>query len=224
MSLAPKPEATIRDYARTIGDATVQAIPFVGGSVGVLLDTVLRPHYQKRLDAWLLDLGDVVRDLENRTEGFDVTALGQNELFVTAVIEASRIALGSHLETKVQLLKSALLNVAEGNLSDDFLALRYMRFIEELAPEHFRLLAYAVTPSSWHPNGVQTDAATPRALIDVSTVGLDYGIVDVLLADLTARGLVDVATISGVREGGSALVPFATAVGAELVRFVTVFE
>jgi hypothetical protein len=224
VSLPDKPEPTVRDRARTAGNAAVAAIPFVGGPAGILLDAVIRPGYEKRLDAWLEQLGAVVQDLESRTSNLDISALGDNELFVTAVIDASRIALTTSLEAKILMLKAALVNIAEGQMTDDFLALRYLHFVEELAPEHFRMLSYGAHPGAWHPQGMVSDAATPRALIDTGQLNIDPEIVDVLLADLAARGLIDTTKLFVVVDGDGALGPFTTRVGAQLVDFVKVFE
>lgn len=223
MNLPEKPRPTAKDHARTAGNAVIAAVPFVGGSAGVLINAVVRPGYERRLDSWLEQLGVVVADLQGRVVDFDPASLSENELFVSAVIDASRIALGTGLEDKIAMLKAALINIAIGETNDEFLALRYLHFIEELAPEHFRLLAYGSQPRLWHSNDA-TDPATPRALIDLSEANIDREIVDVLLADLAARGLIETASLSVVADGESALDPFTTKIGAELVRFVQVFE
>lgn len=218
--LPDRPTPTVRDRARTVGDATVAAVPVVGGPALVLIEGVLRPSYQKRLDAWMERLGEVVKELQQRVGGLDEANLAQNDVFVTAVTQATQIALGTGLNAKLDMLKAALLSVATGSMSDDFLATRYLRFVEELAPRHVTLLSYATDPPAWHPTWRSTDAATPRSLIDSAGLSLEPGLVDLLLADLAARSLVTLDDLGTVARGQMALRPFSTELGAEFVSFI----
>lgn len=216
------PERTARDHARTAGDAVVAGVPFVGGSLGVLLGEVVRPSYQKRVDAWLVELGEVVERLESDSDNFEWKSLEDNELFVSAVVHATEIALGTALEDKIEMLKSGLANIATGEMSDDFLAMRFLTFVEELTPEHFYVLAYSVDPapsnSSWGPE----DKATPRSLIDLSDLEVKPSIVDLIIADLASRSLIDTSTLSKTAAGDDALTSFATSLGRQLIKFVEV--
>lgn len=218
--LPVKPQRAFRDHARTVGNAAIAGIPVVGGSALALIDGILRPSYQKRLDAWLEQLGDVARELEVTPGFLDEVAVKENELFVSAVATATQIALGTHLEAKLGMLKRALVRVATDDATDDFLVMRYLAFVEELAPEHVSLLSYATDPSLWHKGWAESDAATPRALIDRAGLPVDANLIELLLADLLTRRLVRCDDLHTTALGEMATRPFSTRLGQGFVHFV----
>jgi len=217
-----RPQAGARDRVRLAVDVGIAAVPIVGGPVQLLASKVIQPHLQKRHDEWLDRLATVVAGIEQQLGELDLERIAENDLFVSAVIESTKIAYGTHLEAKLEMLQAVLLNIATTPKSDDFLALRFLGFVDELAPEHFSLLAYAVAPMAWHPDWSDSDVASGRALIDEANLDLASEVVDVVVADLAARSLIDAASLPGTTSGSDALAPFATDLGRELIEFVKV--
>lgn len=147
-ALPPPPTATAGDKA--IGVALAVLGEFPGGStvVGILQET-FGTAYSRRQDAWLRCLWEALVELQAR--GIDVKALGDRPDFVTAVHDATRIAMGEHLEAKLDQLKAVLINAAthEPDPIADMWTLRYLRWIDELEPAHVAVLAFGVDPRGW---------------------------------------------------------------------------
>lgn len=111
MRRVPKrPTNTKAEAALEGAKVLVAGVPVVGGSVAELLELLLGPAVTRRRDEWLRRLADVLNDLTDRLEGFDPRSLSQNEPFVTAVVQATIIAIKTHDQEKLRSLGNALVN------------------------------------------------------------------------------------------------------------------
>lgn len=189
----PYPEPKLRDHLRVGADAAIAAVP-LGGSVVTLLDAVIAPSLAKRRDSWLRLLGERLDRLEERADGFSVEDLADDELFVSAVMEASRIAVGTELEEKLTMLANCLERLAMPDRDiGDFLAMRFLAFVDELRPEHFLVLRYAADPRGWYE---AHDVPKPRlftgprrSLLNEAGLPVAGDELDIVLRDLADRGL-----------------------------------
>ena len=219
--LPERPERAASDEARVIFNAATAAIPFVGGSLNEVLHRVLKPGIDKRHDEWLDEIAAAVNGLISQVGDLSEGALADNELFVSGVVQASRIALGTQVAEKRQMLRSAVINLASGDMTDDFLAHRFLAFVEELMPEHFALLSYATNPARHHPNWRTTDAATPWHLMARAELPFDRNLNRLLVEDLTSKHLIVRSGLDEVAKGAEAVRPFSTKLGAMLIDFVS---
>jgi hypothetical protein len=108
------PEPTAVDVAQGSGRAALAAIPFVGGSITEVLSIVLAPAVARRRDQWFKELADALDELQAKVAGFKVESLIETEAFVSATIQASRIAVATHQNEKRGYLRNALLRIAAG--------------------------------------------------------------------------------------------------------------
>src|ERR1022692_3541497 len=143
--LEPYPERSAMDAARVGMDAGLAAIPLVGGSVQILVDGILGPAFDRRRGRWFRELAEMMNALSAR-----VDALASDEVFITAVFEASRIAVGTHRDEKWRMLRNCLVNVATVSVRDDFMALQMVRLVEAIEPEHVVVLEYFRNPRGWY--------------------------------------------------------------------------
>lgn len=222
-ALPEQPERTARSTVRTVMDAAVAAVPYVGGPAQVFLTDFLPAAYVKRRDEWLRMLGALVNDIADRLGDLDVEALAENEKFVSAVAESSRIALGTHLETKLVMLKRALQHVALEPERDDFMTSRLLRFVDELSPEHFIVLSYLSDVGATISSGA---VAAPTIAFEGTKgggakgdLGLGDDVLRIALRDLDERQLLEVThpENAGGEPYWSALL---TPLGREVMLFV----
>lgn len=218
------PEPSLRDHARTGFDVAVAGIPGVGGSLQVLVEAVLTPSLTKRRERWLKKLGELMNELEAKVDGFEPAQLAEDEAFVTAVADASRIAMGTHLEEKLDLLKNALARMAVSEGRDDFLDLQLFHFVDELSPEHFVVLQYLDNPAAWfdgkrisRPNlAIGSPDNLTGHLMDHARLPVGGAGLEIVLRDLSARGLVRVEDVSPKTSWKSTT----TDLGSDLLSFV----
>jgi hypothetical protein len=218
------PGPSLRDHARTGFDAAIVSIPGIGGSLQVLIEAVLTPSLTKRRDRWLRKLEELMKELQAKVDGFEPAKLAGDEAFVTAVVDASRIAMGTHLEEKLNLLKNALARMAVSEVRDDFLDLQLFRFVDELSPEHFVVLQYLDNPGAWfdaknisRPNlAIGSPDNLVGHLMDHAGLPVKGAGLEITLRDLSARGLAKIEDVDPTTSWRSTT----TDLGRQLLSFV----
>ncbi len=134
------PQPDDADVALGAGRAALAAIPVIGGTLTEVLSLVLAPAVARRRDTWFKELAAALEEAERKIEGFSVESLTQNEEFVSAVIEASRIALSTHQHEKRVLLRNALISVAAGRAPSEDLQHVFLNAIADFTPAHIKVL------------------------------------------------------------------------------------
>lgn len=142
-----RPKKDIRDVTYTVGQAVLSSLPVVGGPISTTLAQVFGPPVERRREKWLTYLGDVVEDLQHRTDDLEARDLSNNEMFISTVFRASAIALQTHNEEKLQMLSNAVRKSAlQGSPRED-LQFIYLRLIDDLTVSHVNLLKALVFPA-----------------------------------------------------------------------------
>jgi len=119
--------------------AIASAVPVVGGPAAELFQFVIQPPLEKRRDEWMRAVGKALEELSEQ-DRVKLDGLSQNEQFVTAVMEASQVALRTHQQDKLAALRNAVLNVALGSAPDDTKQHMFFRLVDDFTPLHIQLL------------------------------------------------------------------------------------
>ena len=169
------PEADDGDLARKAVERAIEAVP--GGSiVTFVLSEFLPPALERRRDKFLKDLAEAVERLEQKGL-LTSQELVSNEPFVTAIVQATRAAIGNHRTEKLEALRSAVLNTGLGRLKDEDEQQLFLQYIDDLTPSHLAVLKEC-------QNGTQQSAE------DFQQKGAFYA---QIIEDLSARGLLSTA-------------------------------
>jgi|SRR5450830_101265 len=137
------------DVAREVGRAIVSLVPAAGGPMQVAFENLFTSPLEKRKQAWLDQLADVLTEIENRIEDLTPEKLASNEVFVTMVMQASQVALRNHQKEKLDALRNAVLNAALPGAPEEDEQLTFIRLIDQLAPWHLKVLAVLNNPDLW---------------------------------------------------------------------------
>lgn len=137
------------DVAREVGRAIVSAIPVAGGPVQVVFENVFAAPLDKRRQAWLEELAEVVSELQDRVDGLTPEKLAQDQVFVTVALQASQIAIRNHQNEKLEALRNAVLNAGLPNSPHEDEQMIFLRLIDQLTPWHLRVLALLNNPTDW---------------------------------------------------------------------------
>jgi hypothetical protein len=223
--LEPYPETGFRDYARAGADAGIAAIPVIGGSLQVLAESVIAPSLTKRRDTWFRKLHELMSELHAKVDGFDPESLAGDEVFVTAVSDASRIAMGTHLEEKLDLLKNCLAHMAVDEGRDDFLDLQLFRFVDELTPEHVVVLQYLNNPGAWFDakriERPSLAMGSPSHLMNAAGMPVTGVALEIVLRNLNDRGLANTQSLKTTMTADGAWQSLTTELGRDLLEFVS---
>jgi hypothetical protein len=130
-----------------------------GGPINQVLSLVLAPAVGRRRDEWLKELSDALDQMEKNVAGFRVEKLADNEAFVSATIQGTLIAIGTHQREKREYLRNALMNIAKGITSDKIKQPVFLNAIEASPPAHIKAAARILTGSD---NGLSPDEAEPK--------------------------------------------------------------
>jgi hypothetical protein len=174
--------------------ATLSVIPVIRGSITEILSLVLTPAVTRRRDEWFKELADALDQLEKKVEGFKVGTLADNEVFVSATIQATRIAIGTHQREKCEYLRNALLNIAKGTTSDEIKQRIFLNAIEAFTPAHIKALNVIWRGGglkiSWDENSIPIMQRTYEAAIGILApeVKGKTSLIGAVLADLRNRG------------------------------------
>lgn len=144
--LTPPPDTPKKVRAAELVASGLGAVPVVGGVIDGVLSAVLAAPVERRQDEWRQDIYEAILELQDR--GFSIDDLQGNDQFVSAVTEATRIALGTHIEQKLTWLKAALVSTGSTSAADDndFWTRRYLRWVEELDPPHIDMMLFLRNP------------------------------------------------------------------------------
>jgi hypothetical protein len=211
----------IQSRAATAVALVSSAANFVplAGTAREVVEAVFGSPLAKRQQAWFEKVASAIRELHRLHAPLD------SPEFVSAVVHASRIAQGTHLEKKLEMLKAAIIHAAFPDRPADLLTMRFLRFVDELDPEHFIVLRYLQDPPGWYQtHGIpRTEYLTGGrdAILQGAQLPLDPLAQELVLADLGERRLANVGGLSGMVTGASMWDALASSLGNQLIDFVT---
>lgn len=148
MNMPPKARST-GDVAIEVGRAIVSLVPVAGGPLQVAFENLFTSPLERRKQAWLEQLAEVLTEVEQRIEDLTPEKLASNDVFVTVVMQASQVALRNHQKAKLDALRNAVLNAALPNAPQEDEQLTFLRLIDQLAPWHLRVLAVLDNAELW---------------------------------------------------------------------------
>lgn len=115
-------------------------IPFAGTLLSCLIDEIKSKTMQKRQAEWM-------EIIENKLQQcvLDMTSIGSNENFTTAIIKATEIAAKTAEQEKKVFLANAVVNSIEFNAEESILMI-YMELLERYTVWHLQILSHFANP------------------------------------------------------------------------------
>ena len=219
---------TATDIAREVGRAIVSAIPAAGGPLQVAFENIFTSPIEKRKEAWLNQLADVINEVQKRVSEITPERLAENDAFVTVVMQASQVAIRNHQQAKLEALRNAVLNAALPNPPHEDEQMIFLRLIDQLTPWHLRVLSVLNDPIRWmernnihNPGWGMGGASTvlEHCLPDLQGQRETY---DQIVLDLQGQGLLGQGQSLHVMMTGSGMVASRTTErGRRFIKFIT---
>ncbi len=219
----PLPEKSLGDHLHLMLRAGISAIPALGGPALELFNAVIAPPIERRRNAWMNNLADRLRELEQENR-LKIDDLAGNEEFISAVLQASTSALRNHQEEKIEALRNAVLNSALGQSPEDAKREMFLAFVDQFTVWHLRTL-HELSKSARHlGHGI-----VPKTSIDeIAKVAMErvpglrgqQALAETVVEDLCRKGLI-------FWSGGaySTFIPLGTQqvseLGQEFLRFIS---
>jgi hypothetical protein len=133
----PPSKSRSREVVEKVVEGGAGAVPFVGGPLAAALSLAMNWSYNKRMDRWLDQLAEAVSQLDQRFDD-----LAADEVFVDAVINATRAAQSTHQQEKLDALRHAVVNSVADAAPDVDEQARFFRLVEQFSAAHLSLLSF----------------------------------------------------------------------------------
>jgi len=225
---APPDRSTAREIIEGVVEAAAGLVPIAGGPMGVALQMAMGWAYNKRMQAWLQDVAEAITELQSTVEGWPLfDQLAEDDVFVDAVIHASRAAQATHQAEKLRALRNGVLNSLAPDAPDIDEQARFFRLIDQFTPSHLRLLAFLDDPGATFDT-----AGIPRPSIYMGSrasllpylpdfAGQPDGWVDLLFSDLSDAALTNQGGLKVMTSGDAIWQRGTTPFGRRFLAFVT---
>jgi len=87
------PKPTAKDYLHKGIKAVVASFPGVGAIAAEVFSTIFEAPVAKRRSEWINSIANSLLELEKKVKGFSIENLSQNEMFITATLQATHISM-----------------------------------------------------------------------------------------------------------------------------------
>lgn len=185
-----------RDDSEQAGEVALEALkklPLVGDVSAYIASLFFNP-FEERRSEWFKELADALEELESEVDGLKAGKLFESPAFVTAAIQATRIAIGTHQAEKRAYLRNALLNIAKGITTDETKQHMFLNAIDAFTPAHVKALDLiwrgATARVDWDANSVSIGHRNYGSAIGIKApeVKGQPSFISAILADLRNRG------------------------------------
>ena len=134
------PKANKSDRTHSAIKAVLNCIPYVGGGIAEIFNSIVIPSVEKRRIKWMEEVGSLLERLEANQDGI-VNKLMHDEEFISLLILASINAYKTHLEEKYKMFKSVLSNSIGNDILFDVKQI-FLNFVDELTVSHIKVLYF----------------------------------------------------------------------------------
>lgn len=211
------------DKAHTILKAAMAGVPLVGGPANELMGLIFAGPYQKRLQKWRDDVASLLNYLVNKKK-FSIEDLQENEIFISAVANASQIAMRNHEEEKREALRNALVNCVVLETIDESLINQFLNYIDTLTVWHIRILKTFYSLQSKQESGrYRSTPSSPAQVLEEFLPELrgKRDIYDPFWRDLYSRGLVSIEGLHITMSTRGAYTNRTTPIGDQFIEFIS---
>lgn len=220
------PKKTKGDTAHTAARALIGSVPYAGNALAEFFDALIAPPLEKRRDEWREQMAVALERVIQEVEGLTIESLQADDAFVSAVAQASQIAVRNHQGEKREALRNAVLNVAVGIDIDEDTQSMFLNMIDVLTPSHLRILKLFQAPETYaNAKGVGLSHMSMGGHGQViETVFPELRgkreFYDTLIRDLFSRGLTTVERTGVTMTGHGLIAKRTTQLGDEFLRFI----
>lgn len=183
------------DYVHSTVTAAIAAIPqWWAAPAAEIFSLVIASPIEQRRDEFLEDMAWVVRETARRVDDLQPEKLAQNQAFISATLQAARIAMNTHQREKREYLRNALLNIALGRESEEVKHQIFLNAIDAFTPVHVKVLNLIWRGPSlnipWDEKGIPHHNRNYAQAIEISSPevkGQPY-LIAAILGELRNRG------------------------------------
>lgn len=184
----------------------------------------MKPPGEKRLGEWRNEINQTIGALMKQKK-LTSEYLSKNPTFITALIEATPIALKTHQSDKRRYLSNMIANSALPNAPDDDLRKIYFRLIDEFTSSHIKILQFFQVDNWYKELGFDVPAEWTLELVDTlmshfTELNKSENFARLLLDELYRYHLITISS-SIIETDDSFQSNLLTDIGRQFVEFIT---
>lgn len=179
------------EVALAVAKGALSAIPFVGGVISEVASLFVNP-LERRRDAWLQEVAHTVVDIQEHLNRLP-SSLQSDERFLTALYQATHVALRTHRQEKHRFLRNALFHIAEAVGIEDEEAY-FLRLIDDLTVCHV-LILQTLAEHQFDQTSAKDMATLAERFRATSGVDVQEDLFRTFLRDLNGFSLVHAAGV-----------------------------
>jgi hypothetical protein len=183
----PKPEPSAVDWFATVVTASMSAIPHWSAAPAAFIFSVITATVLgARRDDWLEELRLELNEMNRKIAVLTPEALSTNQVFISALVQATQAANRTHEPEKREALKNGVVHVAIGQVTESEkispadpivtrsdVELMFLNMIDGFTPTHFQVLKQCAAPTVEERERLRkTQDLSDQAIVDLLNRGL----------------------------------------------------
>ena len=220
----PPQKSAQRELSEVAAEGVLNMVPVVGGALALAVTYARGLARNQRAQEWLADLAAAVEDLQDRGAAPPLDELVKDEVFLDAVIHATRAAQATHQAEKLDALQHAVLHSFGPEAPDVDEQRRFFRLVDQFSPGHLRMLSFLADPGgALERAGIAPEqymaAGRSAALERLPEFSGKRDWYDLLAGDLSAAGLAQ-PNLHAVMTGAGVYQDSTTQLGKRFLGFI----
>lgn len=194
----------------------VSALSIHSGTHAETFQYVVQLPLEHRRQDWTESVGERLSMLE--AKGVNLEELQSNEIFITAVMQASAAAIRTHQVSKIEALRNAIINIASGKGPEETIQHMLLSMIDQFSDMHIRVLQFAKDPSP--PQSISMGGLGSVLETNIPSLRGHRSLYDQIWKDLYFRGLVNADNLHVTMSSSGLAQPQTSSLGMTLLNFI----
>lgn len=201
-------------------------VPLVGGAGVELFQAVVNSGREARMQAWIADVTQAINERVLEPRGLDISALATDDGFLDVIGTATRAAVETSSEEKIEALRNAVVNATCAPDTERDRHAILIGIVSSLTPTHIKLLTLFDDPNGWF---ARASVPTPNVYMGGAYIVVEAAYPDLaadstllsrVIADLSRDGLSDIPLKTMMTSNG-VFARRTQPLGEELLRFIS---
>lgn len=216
MSTESVPKPSRGDAAHAFTKAALSVVPVVGGPAVEIFQWAVQPPIEKRRTQWMEQVGSRLARMEE--QGLKLEDLQGNDQFISAVLQATQIAVRTHSDEKLRALQAALENIARNQAPEEALQAMFFSFIDSMPELQLQVLTTFSAPTV--PPGLSMGGLSTVLEYNLPELRGKQDLYEQLWKDLYARGLVNTSNLHMTMSASGLAASRTSALGEAFLKFI----
>lgn len=205
----------ILDVVEVVTKTAVSVIPVGGALVTAIYDAVKGNALAKRQEKWRNALEERLSKTEETLEN-----LGNNELFTTALIRATELAIKTAREEKMKYLANAVVNSINPTLDEERLII-FLELLDKYTISHIKIINFFHMPTQFEGvSGNSYMMGSPTTVLFNVYPELNNELFDKIYKDLYTDGMVSTQNLHVTMTGSGIVAKRTTKLGDQFLQFI----